>query len=111
MDNVIIKKSKIGQFEKGVFANRDFKKGEIVIRYNNLKPLTKKEFEDLPEREKQFVHKHWGVIYLYPSPARHVNHSSNPNTVQNLKERYDIAITDIKKGEEITTDATKDDTP
>lgn len=111
MDDVIIKKSKIGQFDKGVFANRDFKKGEIVIRYTNIKPLTKKEFQNLPESEKQFTHKHWGVICLYLSPARYVNHSPNPNTVQNLKERYDVAIRDIKKGEEITTDATKDDTP
>ena len=105
-----IKKSKIGQFDKGVFANRDFKKGEIVIKYN-LKPLTNEEFQNLPENEKQFTHNHWGIIYLYPPPARYVNHSSNPNTVQNLKEGYDVAITDIKKGEEITTDATKDDTP
>ncbi len=41
----------IGQgkmFGKGVFANRDFKKGDIVIRYK-LKPLTEHEFEHLPE--------------------------------------------------------------
>ena len=111
MDDVIIKKSKIGQFGKGVFANRDFKKGEIAVRYKNLKPLTEEEYQNLPESEKQFTHKHYGVIYLYPSPARYVNHSSKPNTVQNLKERYDVAVRDIKKGEEITTDATKDDTP
>ena len=110
MDDVVIRKSKIGQFDKGVFANRDFKKGEIVVRYN-LKPLSRKEFQNLPESEKEFTHKHWGVIYLYPSPARYVNHSSNPNTFQNLKEKYDIAMRNIKKGEEITTDATKDDIP
>jgi len=28
MADVLLKKSKIGQFNKGVFANRDFKKGE-----------------------------------------------------------------------------------
>ncbi len=110
MDDLKIKKSKIGQFTKGVFANRDFKRGEIVIRYSNLKPLTKDEFEKLQKSEKQFTHKHWGVIYLYPIPARYVNHSSNPNTVQNLKNRYDSALRKIRKGEEITTDATKDDT-
>jgi len=110
MDDVIIKKSKIRQFDKGVFANRDFKKGEVVVRYN-LQPLTEKKYQNLPESEKEFTHKHWDVTYLYPSPARYVNHSSNPNTVQKLKERYDVAIRDIKKGEEITTDATKDDTP
>ena len=110
MDGIVVKKSKVGQFDKGVFANRDFKKGEIVVRYGNLlKPLAKKEFQKLPKSEKMFTHEHWGVIYLYLPPARYVNHSSNPNTVQNLKERYDVAIRNIKKGEEITTDSKKDD--
>lgn len=109
MADLIIKKSRIGQFEKGVFANRNFKKGETVIQYKGLKLLTKEQFRNLSESEKRFTHKHWGKIYLYPSPARYVNHSQNPNTIQNLKGRYDIAIRGIKKGEEITTDSTKDD--
>ncbi len=110
MSDVVIKKSKIGQFPngKGVFANRDFKKGEVVIKYN-LKPLTKEEFENLPKGEKEFTHKHRGVIHLYSIPERYVNHTSNPNTVQDLKKKWDVAKKDIKKGEEITTDATKDD--
>jgi len=111
MNDVVIKKSKIGQFEKGVFANRDFRMGETVVTYKNLKPLAKEEFQKLPKREKKFTHMHWGVTYLYPSPARYVNHSEMPNTVQNLKKRCDVAVKDIKKGEEITTDAKKDDTP
>ena len=61
--------------------------------------------------EKNFCHGHCGVIYLYSSPERYVNHSSDPNTIQNLKDKSDVAIRDIQKGEEITTDATKDDTP
>lgn len=105
---VIIKKSKVGQFEKGVFADRDYKKGEVVIKYK-LKPLTKKEFQNLPESEKTFTHTHWGQIYLYPLPERYVNHSKSPNTHQDLKNKCDMAIRDIKEGEEITTDATKDD--
>ena len=96
--DVIIKKSRIGQFDKGVFANRDFKKGEIVIRYN-LKSLTKQEFRKLPESKKQFTHTHRDKTYLYSSSERYVNHSSNPNTIQNLKERYDVAARNIKKGE------------
>ena len=108
--DIVIKKSKIGQFDngKGVFANRNFKNGEVVIKYN-LKPLTKKEFENLSENEKEFTHTHYGTIYLYPKPERYVNHSSHPNTIQDLKKKWDIAKRDIKKGEEITTDAKKDD--
>ncbi len=108
MNEVVIRKSKIGQFGKGVFAGRDFKKGEVVIRYN-LKQLTKREFETLPENERQFAHNHCGVIYLYSVPERYVNHSPNPNTVQNIKGGCDVALRDITRGEEITTDATKDD--
>lgn len=110
MDDVVIKKSNIGQFPdgKGVFANRNFKKDEVVIQYH-LKPLTEEEWENLPESEKEFTHIHWGQIYLYPEPERHVNHSDNPNTIQDLKEKQDIALRDIKKGEEITGNATKDD--
>jgi SET domain-containing protein len=108
MADIITKKSKIGQFDKGVFANRNFKKGEIIIRYK-LKSLTKEQFQKLPESEKQFTHMHQGVIYLYPGPARYVNHSSSPNTIQDLIRKCDIAKRDIQKGEEITTDAEKDD--
>ena len=106
MSDVIIKKGKI--FGKGVFANKDFKKGEIVINYN-LKLLTKENFYKLSKLEKSFVHKHWGKIYLYSSPERYVNRSSNPNTIQDLKNKCDIAIKDIKKGKQITTDSSKDD--
>lgn len=114
MDEVIVKKSKIGQFvpigiDCGVFANRNFKKGEVVVKYS-LRPLTDQEYLNLPETEKEFTHRHWGTAYLYLPPARYVNHSSNPNTTQDLKNRCDIAIRDIKKGEEITTDSTNDDT-
>jgi len=105
MDVIIGKGNLAG---KGVYANRDFKKGEVVIKYN-LKPLTEEEFESLPESEKMFTHIHWGQINLYSEPERYVNHSDNPNTYQDLVKQCDIALRDIKKGEEITSDATKDD--
>ncbi len=108
MKDIRIKKSKIGQFDKGVFAIRDFKKGEVIIKYR-LKTLTEKEFENLSNELKKFTHVHWGQIYLYSIPERYVNHSSDPNTKSDLKNKADVAIRDIKKGEEITTDASKDD--
>ncbi len=110
MSDIIIKKSRIGQFSngKGVFAKRDFKKDEVVIKYN-LKPLTKEEFENLPEDEKEFTHKHQEVMQLYSIPERYVNHSPHPNTIQDLERKCDVAKRDIKKGEEITTDASKDE--
>ena len=108
MKEIVIKKSKAGQFDKGVFANRNFKKGEMVVKYS-LKLLTKEEFENLSGNEKKFVHIHHEKIYLYSLPERYVNYSKNPNTIQDLDKKCDIALKDIKKGEEITTNSSKDD--
>lgn len=108
MVDIIVKVSKI--HGKGVFANRNFKKGERVIKYK-LKPLTKKEFNELSESEKHFTSFQEGSYWLFPSPERYVNHSCEPNVNPNFKERGDFAIKDIKKGDEIVTDYTKDDVP
>ena len=106
--DIVIKVSKI--HGTGAFANRNFKKGEIVIKYH-LKPLTKQEFNNLSESEKHFTSFQDGKHWLFPSPERYVNHSCEPNTNPNLKERCDFALRDITKGEEITTDYSKDDVP
>ena len=106
MNNVVIGKGTLNG--KGVYANKYFRKGEIVIKYN-LKPITKKDFDKLPKAEKIFTHTHWGIINLYSEPEKYVNHSKNPNTYQDLKNFCDVALCDIAKGEMITTDATKDD--
>ena len=106
MSDLIIGKGKLAG--KGVYAGRDFKKGEVVSHYN-IKLLTQEEFENLPKNEKMFTHSHFGQIYLYLPPDRYVNHSKNPNTYQDLKNKCDVASRDIKKGEMITCDATKDD--
>lgn len=95
---------------KGAYANRDFKKDEVVIKYN-LKPITQEEYEALPESEKEFTHSQYGQMYLYPEPERYVNHSDTPNTYQDHKLQADIALRDIRKGELITCDDTKDDIP
>ena len=106
MGDIIIGKGNLAG--KGVYANRDFQEGEVVIQYH-LKPLTQLEWQNLPDGEKIFVHTNNGQAYLYSEPERYVNHSTNPNTYQNLIKQQDVALRDIKKSEEITTDATKDD--
>lgn len=93
---------------KGVYAIRDIAEGEIVIQYQ-LIPLSVREFSALPESEQMFTHSHRGIVYLYSEPERYVNHSDNPNTIQDLDAQCDIALRPIKKGEMITTDSTKDD--
>ncbi len=106
MADIVIGKGNLAG--KGVYANKDFKKGDIVIRYN-LKELNKKEYNRLSKSEKMFAHNQGKKIYLYSEPEKYVNHSDNPNTIQDLKNKCDVAIRYIKNGEMITTDATKDD--
>jgi len=108
MNEVTVKKSINGQFGKKVFAKKIFMKGEVVITYS-LESLSLKEFEELTKRDKKFTHTHRGRVYLYSTPERYVNHSTNPNTNPDTTMRYDVAIRTILEGEEITTDSTKDD--
>ena|SRR3989338_10059098 len=102
-DDVEIKKSHIGQFNDGlgVFALRDFKKGEAVIKYH-LSILTEEAFAQLPAAEKHFTHKRGDVIYYYPDPERHVNRHEDPNVYPDFEQSADIALRDIKKGEELS---------
>lgn len=101
--NVEVKKSQIGQFKDGlgVFALKDFKIGDVLIKWN-LKILTEQEFKNLPASEKYFTHKRKGKIYLYPDPERHVNRSAEPNAYPDFEFGADIALRDIKNGEEIS---------
>ncbi|MEK7134205.1 MAG: SET domain-containing protein-lysine N-methyltransferase [Patescibacteria group bacterium] len=107
MQNVTIGKGNLSG--KGVYAARNFESGEVVIKYN-LRPLSQEEFNALPANKKDFVHIHKGIIHLYGEPERYINHSPNPNTKQDFINWCDIAVKDIKEGEAITTDSTKDDT-
>ena len=106
MDDIVIGKGDL--VGKGVYANRDFRKGEVVVRYN-LRVLTKAEYGEFLEREKMFTHIRHGVIYLYSEPERYVNHSNSPNTYRDFSIDCDVALRDIQKGEMITTDATQED--
>lgn len=95
---------------KGLYAARDFKKGEVVVRYE-LKPISFQELKALPPEEYAATHSVNGQIYLYPEPARYVSHSENPNTRNDHNRRADIALRNIKAGELITVDARHDDVP
>lgn len=101
---VLLKESKIGQFDDGigVFANRDFKKGEIVIKWD-LKILSDEEYKDLSEYERSnFCHQRGGIHWLYPDPERHVNRFHSPNVIPDFEKQANIAIRDIKKDEELS---------
>lgn len=102
MDDVLVGKGKLAG--KGVYAARDFKKGELVKHWN-LKQLTQAEFDALPKSEHDFVHTFDGKLYLFPEPSRYTNHSANPTVRSDFEKQCDYAIGPIKKGEAITINA------
>jgi uncharacterized protein len=98
--SVIIKNSKIQG--KGVFANSNFRKGDTVMKWDASVILTGKEAKKVPKRYQKYLVFYKGRYILSQSPEKYLNHSCEPNTREgNL---CDIAIKNIKKGEEITTD-------
>ena len=101
MSDIIVKKSKIKG--RGVFAARDFKKGEVVLPWSVEKVMEEAELEGLSSEEKECVsQREDGKYVLFAEPANCVNHSCNPNT--EARDNANIAIRDIREGEEITTD-------
>jgi len=101
--DIIVKKSKINK--KGVFAARDFRKGEIVLKWNP-KILKKSEVEKMTSGEKHYINKIGNKYFLMQAPEKFVNHSCESNT--RVKNQHDIAVRNIKKGEEITSNYGKD---
>jgi catechol 2,3-dioxygenase-like lactoylglutathione lyase family enzyme len=108
MNDVTIGKGNMS--DKALYAARDFKKDEVVIKYEP-KPLTFVELKALPPEDYAATHNVNGQIYIYPEPARYVSHSKNPNVMNDHEQQADIALRDIKTGELITVDATYDDVP
>lgn len=102
MQDVTVRTSKING--KGVFAKRDFKKGEIVIRWDTSHPLTSDDAKN--RKDKKFLTCVNNKYYLSQPPAKYVNHSCEANTF--LKNFCDVAKRKIGKYEEITTDYGKD---
>lgn len=94
----VIKKSKI--HGKGVFAARDFKKGEVVLRWDLSNRIKKKDIIKLPEQIRKNIYYYRGKYIIPTSPGKYFNHSCNANTF--AKNACDIARRNIKKGEEIT---------
>lgn len=98
----------------GCFAGEDIKEGQVVWRFDAGIDLvfTESELKKLPSSFTDFL-----KIYAY-SPiesgseksyilcadhARHMNHSEDPNLLES-PEGLNIAIRDIKAGEELTCD-------
>ncbi|MBN2548041.1 MAG: SET domain-containing protein [Anaerolineales bacterium] len=83
---------------KGVFAARNFKKGELVLRVTG---------EVLPYQTIYSIQIDWGRHLDPDPPAKYLNHSCEPTTgVRSLPNGWPefVALRDIQKDEEITFD-------
>jgi SET domain-containing protein len=106
-EDVLVAKSRIHGL--GVFALRDFKKGEVVFRWDISHEISKDDIAKIPDTEKPYVVHKKGKYFLLQPPERFLNHSCDANThVVNFS---DVCKRDIKKGEEITGDYSEDSVP
>jgi len=103
-DKVIIKNSSIDG--KGVFALRDFKKGEVILHWDISHILPKEKVDQMTDEEKKYISFLDDKYVVMQEPEKYVNHSCKPNTI--AKNFCDVAIKDIKRGEEITADYTEE---
>ena len=106
MSDVVVKESKIHGF--GVFAARDFAKGEIILPIDDSR-VVDEEHPLRPEMGEYDYHCDYladGKVVLMRSPERHINSCCDPNvfvkTIDSM--RYVTARRNIKAGEEITCD-------
>lgn len=110
-DKIYINKSKIINAGRGVYANRNIKKGEIIEKCPIIE-VPKHDMANLSEstlvtyffyfgkkREQLLVALGFGSIY---------NHLNKPNAKYKIKEKEGtidfIALSNIKKDDEITVD-------
>ena len=87
----------------GLFANRNFRKGEVVISFaNTLVNKSAASFEAVQVTDKKYLDTKWLV------PETFINHSCDPNTKLDFrpdrKSSCYRAIKNIIKNEEITFD-------
>ena len=101
MKNTIIKKSKYEG--KGIFALKNFKEDETIVKINHSRIVYKKDVSKLSKEDQNHTSYISGGKYIImKSPEKYINHSCNPNVyIKNMKV---IAMRNIKKGEEITFD-------
>jgi uncharacterized protein len=81
----------------GVFADRNFKKGEIVIQFKaEIVPASKATAEAVQIDTDKFIDTKWLV------PEAFINHSCSANTRIDLESFRYVAIKNIRKNDEIT---------
>ena len=100
MDVVVKRADKKG---KGVFALRDFNKGETILRYKKSKVFRDSEAPKVWKGKFRYLDRVGKSSYMVMQPPeRFINHSCSPNVY--IKNWKIIAMKSIKKGEELVFD-------
>lgn len=103
-NKVVIKKSGISS--NGLFAMKDFEKGDLIYCYNKGRVISSVEIGKLSQKEKDHLDKIGkNEFEIIEPPACCVNHSCEPNIKEKGRRAY--ALRGIKRGEEITIDYDK----
>lgn len=98
---VIVKDA--GRKGKGVFALRDFKKGEFIFRRRKGKIISNKDIPMLSEEDRRHLCElDWGTSAVLLPPGCYLNHACDPNAMR--KGSHVFAWRNIAQGEEITID-------
>src|SRR5262244_3102805 len=92
-----------GDKGKGVFALRDFAKGEFIFRRRHGRVVRNEEIAALSkEDQRHLCELDWETSAVLLAPGCYLNHSCDPNAMR--KGTYVYAWNDIQQGEEITID-------
>ncbi len=99
--DVIVKDA--GRKGKGVFALRDFKKGEFIFQRRNGKIVSDSDIPMLSDEDRlHLCELDWGISGVLLPPGCYLNHACDPNAMR--KGSYVYAWRNISQGEEITID-------
>lgn len=102
--NIVIAPSRTGD---GVFANRDFAAGEVVLSLRG-KLMTCYEDDDIDDETRANTIRYDEDYFLSPgkTPGNYINHSCAPNARIEKRGRrlVLVSIVPIKKGREVTFD-------
>src|SRR5712692_7493693 len=100
-DDIEIRQSSISG--RGVFARRQFRKGETVFRWDLSQKIGRGNIDSLSSEQHHFLNPFNDDFFvLLGEPERYVNHSCANNT--RVEQFTDVAVRDILPGEEITSD-------
>ena len=88
---------------KGVFARRDFRKGEFIFRRRNGPAIPGADIPKLSADDQMHLTElGWDSYAVVHPPGAYLNHSCDPNAMRSGVKVF--AWTDISEGDEITID-------